>query len=1098
MKIEKLRFRNLNSLYGEWNIDFTDSSYQTDGIFAITGPTGAGKSTILDAVCLALYGRTPRLPSVTKSENEIMSRNTGECYSEVTFRTPEGVFISYWSQHRARKKPGGNLADAKHELSDAETGTILETGKRDTLQAVIRKTGMDFDRFTRSMLLAQGSFASFLQASPAERAPVLEQITGTEIYTEISKRVHERRREMHQQLENLEQQSSMIAVLSAEEEQQLRADMQQLQDRNDHEQRKKQYADLQLHHFKNIDRLTEELQRVREEQKQLQRDEAAFSEEHDKLDRAERAAEIEHVYGKLQEKKQEQLNDQKRAAEHQQRLPVIKQEKLNLEAELNAAERKLKDQKKKRAETAGIITQVRALDMQIRNRLQQIQELEKTHQTAEKNSRNTEKELSGLKQQTEAAEKRKIEAEHYAETNKKDEKLKEDLAAILYTVKTAGEYRAKAAEAQEKEQQLKKQLETAKAACERKSLEQQKVQTRLEQAEQQAETAVNSLKTLLAGRTFREYEADLEYLRKETELRKIIADLDEKRKYLEEGKPCPLCGSLEHPFAKGNVPQLQKTEKQYEQLKKFIGEARELEETAAEYREAAVKIQSELSAAQSELGAAEAEKRTAEIQLRNAAEHRENAAETAEVKEQQAENLLKPYGDGKLSPRDPLLSSLLQERKRAWTENEEKLQHAVSELAECRTAVRHKQDFLEKYTHEAESAAEQVHAARTSLKEMEQKRSELFGNADPDAAEQRLTAETEKAEDALERAQEQFQRKKNEYQRLCDRLDDLQQSMEMRQSVLDDLEKSWSSRLVRQDFADTEDYVSAVMPKEARNELKRKKQELADRNIRLESAASDRKKELDTAEKNQEEDMASIRKDTDGTVLKNPEEAERWSRQLEQSLNELAKNIGGMNERLKRHDEDRKRQQSIAEEIERYKRDCQRWDRLHELIGSSDGKKYRNFVQGITFEMLTAHANRQLMQLTDRYLLVRDAEEPLELNVIDTYQAGVTRSTKNLSGGESFLVSLALALGLSHMSSRKVPVDSLFLDEGFGSLDEETLETALEALAALHQHGKIIGMISHVQALKERIPVQIEIIPETGGRSRISGPGCYRVIKENG
>jgi exonuclease SbcC len=168
-------------------------------------------------------------------------------------------------------------------------------------------------------------------------------------------------------------------------------------------------------------------------------------------------------------------------------------------------------------------------------------------------------------------------------------------------------------------------------------------------------------------------------------------------------------------------------------------------------------------------------------------------------------------------------------------------------------------------------------------------------------------------------------------------------------------------------------------------------------------------------------------------------------------------------------------------------------DKLHSLIGSSDGKKYRNFAQGITFELMVHHANKQLEKMTDRYLLIRDEEQPLELNVVDNYQAGEIRSTKNLSGGESFIVSLSLALGLSKMASQKVRVDSLFLDEGFGTLDDEALETALETLGELQQDGKIIGVISHVHALKERINTQINVQPLSSGKSSISGPGCEKL-----
>ena len=179
--------------------------------------------------------------------------------------------------------------------------------------------------------------------------------------------------------------------------------------------------------------------------------------------------------------------------------------------------------------------------------------------------------------------------------------------------------------------------------------------------------------------------------------------------------------------------------------------------------------------------------------------------------------------------------------------------------------------------------------------------------------------------------------------------------------------------------------------------------------------------------------------------------------------------------------------------IEARQRELERWEQLHALIGSADGKKFRNFAQGLTFELMVSHANRQLQKMSDRYLLVRDEAQPLELNVIDNYQAGEVRSTKNLSGGESFLISLALALGLSAMASRNVRVDSLFLDEGFGTLDEEALETALDTLAGLQQEGKLIGVISHVSALKERIGIRIEVQPLSGGRSRISGPGCRQL-----
>ena len=185
-----------------------------------------------------------------------------------------------------------------------------------------------------------------------------------------------------------------------------------------------------------------------------------------------------------------------------------------------------------------------------------------------------------------------------------------------------------------------------------------------------------------------------------------------------------------------------------------------------------------------------------------------------------------------------------------------------------------------------------------------------------------------------------------------------------------------------------------------------------------------------------------------------------------------------------------KKQQELAEAIAKQRKEFAKWEKLHALIGSADGKKFRVFAQGLTFETLVVQANRHLRAMSDRYLLVRNKESPLDLDIVDNDQAGEIRTTKNLSGGERFIVSLALALGLSGMASHNIRIDSLFLDEGFGTLDPETLETALETLSSLQREGKIIGIISHVPALKERIPVQIQVEKIGGGRSRLYGPGC--------
>ncbi|NBV99185.1 MAG: chromosome segregation protein SMC, partial [Proteobacteria bacterium] len=214
---------------------------------------------------------------------------------------------------------------------------------------------------------------------------------------------------------------------------------------------------------------------------------------------------------------------------------------------------------------------------------------------------------------------------------------------------------------------------------------------------------------------------------------------------------------------------------------------------------------------------------------------------------------------------------------------------------------------------------------------------------------------------------------------------------------------------------------------------------------------------------------------------------------LTEQKRNLLEEIGSLKRELKHNLEAKDKYLEKTSSIEAQQKEYARFDKLHSLIGHSEGKKYREFVQALSFEMVIHHANKQLESMFDRYLLIMDKDMPLELNVVDNYQAGEIRSTKNLSGGESFIISLALALGLSKIVSSKVNVDSLFLDEGFGTLDSEALEIALETLSNLKQTGKLIGIISHMEALKERIPTQIKVESVSGGRSVLSGAGVKNI-----
>ncbi|HFC30087.1 MAG TPA: hypothetical protein ENJ44_03480, partial [Oceanospirillales bacterium] len=213
MKILSLRFKNINSLKGEWKIDFAAEPFASSGLFAITGATGAGKSSILDAICLALYHQTPRLSS-GKPESMVMTRHTGECLSEVEFEASGKIYRAFWEVRRARGKADGKLQPAVVELACGKK--ILADKITDKKELIAKITGLDFARFTKSMLLAQGGFAAFLNADAGSRAELLEELTGTEIYGQISQKVYEHHSQEKKQLELLQAQISGIELLPAE------------------------------------------------------------------------------------------------------------------------------------------------------------------------------------------------------------------------------------------------------------------------------------------------------------------------------------------------------------------------------------------------------------------------------------------------------------------------------------------------------------------------------------------------------------------------------------------------------------------------------------------------------------------------------------------------------------------------------------------------------------------------------------------------------------------------------------------------------------------------------------------------------------------
>ncbi len=1223
MRILSIRFKNLNSLAGEWHIDFSHPQYTESPLFAITGPTGSGKTTILDGICLALYGQTPRLGRITKNTNDIMARQTGECFAEVEFETGKGRFRCHWSQHRSRRQPSGDLQQSKHEIADAASGEILDSKLKDVLLRVETVTGMDFDRFTRSMLLAQGSFAAFLGARADERAPILEQITGTGIYSRISIKVHELRTVEQQKLSVLQAEIDTAQLLSHQEKEELTKGLAAKKEEVELLAKSLQGVRNKMAWLEGISKIEQELQTTRHDQQEFARRKAEAAEQLEKLQLAERALSIEGDYAGLLALKRQQEEETLQLLSCRKKIPELEAAVAGAAKDLKKVEEVLQHVRLTEQQEKKVIKQVRAFDLtgvEVRsNRDSLLAKLQKGEKEAE--GYRTEiiakdRELAQINDQLDIA-------LQYDQTYQADESLVESLAGLRQQGKYIGETDAayqktmaglkkakndrkaansKQAEAEGKLQKAGRESEAALAHCrklagelsrllgegdiaalrqevaesaERQRLLEKSAATVLhihdgnmrvrELTEERVRLAARQAELALAVKNDTEQQQITSRLvctlEEKMELLIRVRGLEEERAQLTDGRPCPLCGAPDHPYAGGNVPEpeaakqeLDRARKKFDGISKQLtaalvdqaGTNKEVERLDGDIRETKAllastekegqalfsglaisgKAENRLELVRAGLAATskncenlrqtlgQVDKKSTEEQqakiawdqskeklvacernVQSARHAQDKAAEEfarlCRDQETQAADFAKlrgefltrvvPYGvqSFDVAQIEPIVADLTA-RQIAWKKNQaaqRSLREQQTQLdADRKTATA----LLEKLAKELAETTEKEKALSSQLANVLSERRKLYGEKDPDKEEQRLIKQVALAEKKRDTLREAVAQTEKEQHALSKQVDELNTSIKEREKLLAKQQTSFGHVLTKAGFTGEGAFVAARLSDEERRKLITLRDSLVRQETELQAKRRGQTKSLE---------IEKGKKVTDSTALQLQEDLGKQ----EQDFAEVQQAMGSAEKQLADDTALRQRQKERLSSLHKAQKECQRWDMLHGLIGSADGKKFRNFAQGLTFEVMVNHANRQLAKMNDRYILIRDELQPLELNVIDNYQAGEIRSTKNLSGGESFIVSLALALGLSRMSSRNVRVDSLFLDEGFGTLDEEALETALETLVSLQQDGKLIGVISHVPALKERVATQIQLHAGPDGRSSISGPGCASV-----
>ncbi|MDR2641638.1 MAG: AAA family ATPase [Planctomycetaceae bacterium] len=1060
MKIKSVVFQNLNSLVGTSTIHFPDS-----GVFAIVGPTGVGKTTILDAICLALYGRTPRLNNVVNSdtrENEIISRNTKLCFAEVEFETNRNKkYIARWEHNKTNKS-----AKPIHCLYTYTCGNekqLLHGKTTDVRNNIQQISGLDFIQFTRSVMLAQGEFAKFLNSSDNERADILEKITGTEIYTNISKKVYEKFKNKDNNLKLLEKNLNEIKRLTLDEINVINNDVINLDNAIKQLSKRQNLITDIISYHKKLKEIQNESETIKRNIKSLDESESEFLADTAKLAAALKANEINNSYNNYTTQKKLLNEIIKKIAEIETNLPAVQNE-FDEATKIAAESEKIYNETVNNCEiNQKKSIAARSIDQKIDELISLIEKSEKDKNERTQKITKLEKELNKLEK-------------NLSETlqEKTPELLQQKINEIttILTKFLNGKNISDWREERERLQNEIKKLELRHESIVRL----ESISTTQTEIESQIPVLNNSIQQLENQCTESEdqkilIEKYINELRDKKQLLAIIASLDEHREKLENGKPCPLCGACEHPYANGTNPKTANEESEIKDADKKIKN-----------------INQKLKQINEKLAETKRERDILEIKYNNnielitqivAKSGFGNDSKLADKNDVQIEiNRIREVADK--------LKKQIDETEKLNIEQKE-LNEKLQKSHETNLEIQKIKVQIKEIKSENINTEKEIKDAEKEWELQKIERVKIFGNEIPDESDKKFERLLKNATKNRDNNNNIAITQKNKLDNLIRQREILLDEKIKRCIEVDSTKRIFEECYIAKGFDTEADFLSARIETKKLNELLAKENKFKEDRIRLNLLYDE------NIRKHKELSESEIAKTDNFCNENNIELLQKEKNELDVKIKEISEQVGGLKEKLNANKEKDEEYKIRQNEFEQSKQEHDLWFNLNELIGSQNGAKYSRIVQKMTFQSLITYANQQLSKITDRYRLIhavsknedRTTAKEIMLDIIDDYQGGAIRTIKNLSGGEIFLVSLALALGLSSMVSERISVDSLFLDEGFGTLDEQTLDTVLSVLDSLRQAGKQIGIISHVPMIRQRITSQIRVLPKGNGQSFI-------------